>query len=667
MKRESIQTYWAAAPATEIAANILDKVDRYYEFLQESGRLDLYKKSYAAYYLSSLNGARINYVGSQGELSSLQVNQYRSILSHLEVLTTSQRPAFECRAANTDVQSQSQVILGQSLLDYYMQEKNLESYIRQAVKDSLVFAEAFISKGWNATSGEPYGYTESGAVINNGDIEYRNFTPLDCIRDFTCSSPNQEIFKILRYQENKHSLASKYPDIKDDILNDSMDLSDYLFTTSFQSGRFESDNIFVYELRHEVTPALPNGRLTLCLDNGTVLADGPLPYDKINVDRICPDENTGSIFGYTVGFDLLPIQEALNICYSTATTNISTFGVQNIITGKGSDISVSQIAGGLNLLEVDVKAGMIPQALQLTQTAPETYNFMGMLEQLMQTLSGVNSVVRGNPEASLKSGAALALVQSMAVQFSASLQQSYARLLQNVGQGTIDLLKTFATVPRIAAIAGKSNQPLMREFTGQDLSGIQRVLVDMGNPLLNTTAGKLNLADALMEKGMIDSPNEYIQVLTTGRLEPVIQGKQSQNLLIKAENEGLSNGQPQRALITDNHQQHIVEHTSVLSNPSIRQDANNPIVANTLAHIQEHMDMMSNPMVQQLSQILNQENVPSQAPQGPSPAIPNQFPAPQAQLPSMPNPPQGASPELQSSIQDQTQQLADQPAVAVKQ
>ena len=53
----------------------------------------------------------------------------------------------------------------------------------------------------------------------------------------------------------------------------------------------------------------------------------------------------------------------------------------------------------------------------------------------METLSGVNSVARGNPEASLQSGTALAMVQSQALQFMSGLQQSYIQLIEDVGTG----------------------------------------------------------------------------------------------------------------------------------------------------------------------------------------------------------------------------------------
>lgn len=654
------QMYWAAAPVTEIADNILDKVDKYYKYLAQSGRLDLYRRSWTYYYRPRLSGGMINPVGQQGELSAISVNNFRNLLMHLETMTLSQRPSFEPRAANTDVESQSQTILGSSLLDYYMREKRLERYIKQGVKDGLMFADAFVVADWDATIGDEHGRDQNGMMKRKGDIRYKNYNPLNMPRDYTKTSPREENWWIPRDFENKYDLAAQFPDLADKILNDSMDALESARTTVL--GYFEledSDQIAVYTLRHDPTPALPQGRYTRVLDNGTVLLDGPLPYDETHVYRLAPDEESGTIFGYTVAFDLLPIQEASDIVISTALTNISTFGVQNILLPKGHDLQTSQIAGGLNLMEYDPKVGK-PEALNLTNTAPEVYNFMGMLDRWGETISGVNSVARGNPEASLKSGAALALVQSMAVQFSMSLQQSYAELVEDVGSGTIYLLQDFASVPRVAAIAGKSNRPLMKEFSGKDLDKIHRVTVDMGNPLTRTTAGKVNLADALMEKGLIENADQYIQVITTGKLEPVIESKQANNLNIKSENEKLADGILPRAIITDDHSKHIMEHSVVMASPEVRDDPNGPIMTQTLAHIQEHLTLAQSPGYALLAPMLGhvvklppapQPGMPGAVGGMMNPTPPGQQAAEQVNMPNMPQPPAGTDQQTQGMME----------------
>ncbi len=652
--------YWASVSEKDIADEILDKVDRYYKYLSLSGRLDLYRRSWAYYYRPRLTGARLNPTGEQGELTALSVNQYRNLLLHLETMTTQVKPAWECGAVNSDVKSQAQTILGKGLLDYYMKEKLLSRNFQRATKSGLTSAEGFIQVGWNATAGDKYGRTITGAIQYQGDVQYKNYHPIDVIRDFTLQDPDNQDWYILRTFENKYTLAAKFKDIQKQILEDSIDMLELARTTTLNALALEdSDNVMVYTLIHKPTPALPQGRYTSILDNGTVMLNGPLPYEHTHVYRLAPDEEEGTIFGYTVGYDLLSVQEGLDILYSTAMSNQATYGIQNILAPKGHDISTSQFAGGMNLMEYDPKIGK-PEALNLTSTPPEIFQFMQMLEKIGETLSGVNSVARGNPEASLKSGAALALVQSMAIQFSMGLQSSYAELLGRVGTATIDILKNFASVPRVAMIAGKSNRSLMKYFSGNDLASINRVYVDMGNPMTNTIAGRVNLADQLLDKNMIADPDQYLTVLTTGRYEPAIQSKQAESLLIKAENEGLGEGIPQRVIATDEHVKHINEHRIVIANTDIRQDPNNPIMIATLDHINEHMQALkfTDPT---LLALIHQQSLalpPNLAPQSPKQnpneggnpgAIPKELNATnpvtqeagEVNMPNMPNPPAG--------------------------
>lgn len=653
--KTTIDQYWAAVDPKDIANEMMDKVEKYYMYLAQTGRIDLYRRAWVYYYRPRLTQASLTPVGQQGELTAISVNHYRNLLTHLETMTLSQRVAFEPRAVNSDVKSQSQVILATGLLDYYLRIKRLERHLRQQVKDGLMYGEGFLRTEWDATGGNTYGRAPTGALLYQGDVKYSNYDPMNCVRDFTQTQYNKRDWVILRDFVNKYDLASKFPDLRDKILNISYDYLEMTRTTVFNSLFFENtDLIPMYTLLHPPTPSLPSGRYTTCLDDTTTLLDGPIPYDETHVSRLAPDEESGTIFGYTVGFDLLPVQQAIDVLYSTAVTNQATFGVQNILMPKGHDISTAQLSGGLNVVEYDPKVGK-PEPMNLTATPPEIFNFIETLQNVQQMLAGVDSVTRGDPSASLKSGAALALVAAQSIQFSMGLQNSYAQSVEDTGTSTVNLLKTFATVPRIAEIAGKSNRPLMKEYTGEDLDAIQRVSVDMGNPMTRTTAGKTNLAEWYLQNGMVENPDQVVQVVTTGRLEPVIEGKQANLLLTKGENEKLSEGVPQRALITDNHAKHILEHSIVLANPEIRQDPQNPIVQLTLAHIQEHIDFLNSPGYQMMAASLgHQITVPRAAPGGAamggttdmlnaSPPVQQQ--AENVQMPNMPQPPANTPPE----------------------
>ena len=123
--------YFAMLPTDAIGSEILEKVTEYYDYIRSCGRLALWRRSYEAYYRQHYQGGTTYRDGEQGELHKVNVNQYRNLVQHVMTLITQQRTAFDCRATNTDYESISQTILGNSLLDYYNREKRMERFLRR--------------------------------------------------------------------------------------------------------------------------------------------------------------------------------------------------------------------------------------------------------------------------------------------------------------------------------------------------------------------------------------------------------------------------------------------------------------------------------------------------------------------------------------------------------
>jgi len=471
---------------------------------------------HGVFYENTGTGHEITFSGEQGELVNLPVNQYRNIATHMLVMTTSNRPTMECRATNTDAKSLKQTILANNILDYYMREKKLETFLKQAVEYAIVYGAGHIVMNWNATRGEIVDYIEETTTkIYEGDIEFEALSPFDVVVDGTKESLNHD-WVIIRRWKNKYDLAAKYPEFADKIKQLETKSDFQKFRIGISAFSETTDDCQVMEFFHNRTDAMPDGRYMLFLSADIVLEDAALPYRILPVFRIAPSNIHGTPYGYTPMFDLLPLQEELNSLYSTVATNQNAFGVQNVLNPRGTDISVNQLVGGLNIIDYNAQAGR-PEPLQLTQTPGEVFKFIEMIEHTMETISGVNSVARGNPEASLKSGTALALVQSMALQFISGLQQSYVELIENVGSGMIKMLQDFAHTPRLVAIAGKKYGSDLKEFSSDDISNISRVIVDIGNPMAKSVAGRVQMAQELIQYNDI-TPQQYVNVIKTGKL-----------------------------------------------------------------------------------------------------------------------------------------------------
>ena len=650
----SESTYFAAKQPEKTAEILLSKANAWYNNLYTNGYLDrvreMWMAYHGAYYTGTAGSHRITFSGEQGELVQIAVNHIRNIATHIITMITSNRPAFQARATNTDSKSLIQANLANNLLDYYMREKRMEKYLVKAVEYAVVLGSGYIKMEWNATTGEIFEINEeTGAPVYEGDVQFTNLSPYDVVFDTTKETSMGHDWVLCRSFKNKFDLAAKYTDHADKIKG--LQTKSQLFRYRIDMSSFEeTDDVPVYEFFHKPTESMPEGRYILFLEANLVLIDMPMPYRTLPVYRISPSDILGTPYGYTPLFDLLPLQEAVNSLYSTILTNQHTFGVQNIYVPRQADVQMKSLSGGLNIIEGNAGAGK-PEPLNFTNTPQEVFAFLKMLEQQMETISGVNSVARGNPEASLKTGSALALVQSMALQFISGLQQQYVHLMEDVSTGLINMLKDFAAVPRVAIIAGEKNKNYVeKEFSGDDLSMINRVIIDIGNPIANTKAGKLQMASELIQYGIVKTPEQYFTVLNTGQLNAMTDDTQDELTLVKKENEVLTTGAIQvQAIAIDQHLIHIKGHRAVLADPTLRQEPG--ARDRVLAHILEHVELLRTTDPALLSIIGEQPLGPvaGSPPAGPMGTEPNNSQSPDAQMqgappsqnpPNMPNMPQ---------------------------
>jgi hypothetical protein len=584
------ETYFAAGPAETLASTCLEKAKSFYNTMTANLYLEKLRKNWMFYHGEYGDGFaggshQVGFSGEQGELTTLPVNHYRNIAQHMLVMITSNRPTMEARAVNTDYKSLAQTFLANGILDYYMREKRLEDAIRRVTEMAIVLGAGFVRMEWNATSGELYDFDpETGEKNWEGEIEVTTHSPFDVVFDGTKEDWDNE-WIIIRSFKNKFNLMAKYPELADRISGVPTKTDNSIYRTAIFTNDDTTD-IPVFEFYHKRTEALPEGRYCLFLDSDIVLLDIPLPYRQIPVFRISAGEFMGTPYGYSPMFDVFPIQEGINSLYSTIMTNQSQFGVQNLYVQRGSDIQIDSLQGSMNIIEGNSK----PESLNLTQTPKEIFDFLNMLIQAAETISGVNSVARGDPQSSLKSGTALALVQSMALQFISGLQNNYVRLIEDVGGSLINILKDFAKTPKTVALVGKNNRPLLKEFVGDDIDAISRVIVDVGNPLSKTTAGRVQMAEQLLQMGLIKNPKQYFQVMNTGSLDATFESEMNEILLIKRENEYLLEGKEVIADMLDTHAEHILEHRTVLADPDLRM--NPELRAVVQKHMQEHIDFL---------------------------------------------------------------------------
>lgn len=642
--QERVSDYWAACPSDEIAKEAMTKVDKYYSYLISSNLTELWRRSYRAYYGMRQNvgasGWGVFDVGSliasgdQGEIVRVKINHFANLITHQHVMTTSTRPALQCRAINSDAESMIASQLGDGIVEYFMRERSIEKRLTAAVEIALVLSEGYVVLGWDATAGKQYGVGPNGTPLFDGDLVARNFTPFQMVKDVTKNSDEEQTWYITHSKRNKYDLMTKYPALAEKIAkvqNDDQtatnrtfaDPSKIIAATSF--GSQDSDDIPYYELYHKVTDSMPQGRYTIFCGPDVCLFDGPLPFREVPVYRVTPKDIIGSPFGWTVAFDGLAVQELIDKLYTVVSTNTLGGGMTNFWSPPGNNLSVSQIGGAMNLLESAVE----PKVLQTLNTPAEVYNYISKLESVMETLFGVSAINRGDIPSADMSGSAMAFLASQAITFSSGLQSSYNMLQEAVGTGIVNILKDFARTPRIAVISGKVNRPLMKIFTGAQLEPINNVVCDAISALSKTTAGKMTIADNLLNAGKIDTPQEYITLVETGQMDPLTRSPLLESFLIQSENEELLQGINPPVLKIDKHIQHIIEHKTLISSPASRRNAK--LVNAVLDHIAQH----------EATQLMLQQKDPALLAAIQEPPLPEPPPPPPTAAPPAP----GAGPQ----------------------
>lgn len=588
-------TYWAAADSKTLTAECVARVSDYDMQLDRSGRWGTWRDLYYHYFLVSDQSVLFSAYGADN-YKWLNINHFRSILRHQLSLVTAQRSAPIPIATNSDHKSQAQTDFCKNILRYEDKEKHLEKKFENSTEIALVLGNAYVAREWDAMLGDVYAVDQNtNTPLHKGDMVISTYNPVDCIFDFAAGSWEEADWLILRRYENRWNLMQKFPAFADQLKTLSVDPVTKRHRLGHTLYEKNDDLVPTYTFYHKKTAAVPNGRMCVFTDADTCLFDGGLPYKKIPVSRIAADEQFNTPFSYSVSMDLLPIQKVYNAVCSAITTNLASFGVQNVLIPRECGISLSQLSDGLNAVYYDatVSQGAKPEGLSLLMTKPEMIQFVEYLEQKMAQISGVNDTIQGNPEANLKSGTALAFVASQALTFISPLSRSYTQMMEETWTGMVELLQEFATAPRMLLISGLNNKSEAREFTNKDVADINRVIVEAGNPLTQTLAGRIQIAQDLMQGALINK-EEYMTVLQTGQLEPLYSFEKAELLAIKQTVESLQAGKQVKGMVTDNHPLYIREMLTILSSPEARMAPNNPVMTNTMAAIQEHLQMWKN-------------------------------------------------------------------------
>jgi len=586
--------------AEDLAEGLHSKSSRLSAHLHSSQIIIRARRLYNYYfnrYFRGLDNNKLVAIGEQGEFTGMSINHFRNIIKHLLSILTTNRLQFDCQAESTDVAARDATIIGNEYLNQIFYDRRIDKQIFAAVELGLVMGTSFVSVEW-----DPFvkliGQDGEGNPVYSGQPKVAYHSIYDVIMDPFQDNSEKQQWMCLREIVNKWDLIALYPDKAEEIKN-LPPIADLQWYDPLYSP--EEDHVFIYKAYHKETPSLPSGRMTYFCEGGVILIDSknpyvnpkaPTPNGGMPIFIFKPDNYPGSAYGYSISMDIAALQEALNILDSAIITNQDNYAVQNIIVPRESSISQGDLAGGSRLIEYsvvpDVPNGGKPEILQLCATPSEVFSYRKELIQQFEVLSGVNAVLRGQPQASLISGTALALVATQANTFNSTLEANYVRLNEDIAHFVLYITARFQTTEELVSLMGKGKSNEIRSFKGNDLNPIRQVKVIVGNALASTTAGKIEIAEMLTKNGVLKTPAAVIEAIRTGNITQELENETAEPSFIKYENEALLRGEDIPVIGTDTHPLHILEHRTLLFKPDVRQDqAKLQII---FKHMQAHMD-----------------------------------------------------------------------------
>ena len=677
--------YFAADKDSRTAvAGVLLRIRRYREVMRSTGRAEKIRKNWYAWQgygpRGDLDASRILAGGEQGELQLVNVNHFASLVNQVVVLTTSQKPAVKAVPTSSDYESVAQATFADALNEAC--ERDLQTALREqeSALTMVLMSEVALVQDWDARVGAPVTVDELGRVVREGDVRLYSLPPFDYAYDSDAQDIDSLRWFAWRRRVSRWELAADFPELKDklvghtsrDVANDSLASGDTWELRRREQTRLEhrSDDIYVWELRHLPTSACPNGRLIRFVDSDTILydsmtetADAGLPYRdaKGNASLMAvissPERIPGVIDGHTPFFDLLSLQEGVDLASTIMASAINSGGLQNLYVPRGANVTAAKITGALNVIEYDGTTP--PQAKDNVAISKEVFEWAQLLVQWMRQRVSVNDVVVGEPTRGMPAQA-MALLRAQAVEFHSRLQASFEALIERNRTNVLRLYQIFAQTDRVKEVAGKGNAWASVTFSNARLDKVARFAVEPINPVMKTLAGKVGFLQPLLEAGAIPL-KQYLDVVRTGRIEEVWDFDAANRARIQRDKELLvtgvglppvqmgpggpvmtPDGLPAFAatppgsqfvvpLITDTHWVDIPEALSVLATPEARQ---NPKLVEAVTSVVHYRLALWRAMDPALLMLLHGPPAPPPMPQG----MPMGPPGPQ------PGPPPGPPP-----------------------
>lgn len=643
--------YWAALPPDECATEVWSRKDEYQKSIKSSTLYPRWVRGFRMFHGLADNGSgdssRLSRLGSKAHRAGVRSGRLAVDARHQLSIIAPLIPALDAIPVNTAYKTLAQVREGKRFFDYYVERRGLGKMLYQTAENMQKFGVAWLLTDWDPFAGQPMPQGEPPADLaqpqpaevpegppkqeTTGDVVFSAHTPLTCVVDV--NQDGEHDWYIVRTKFSRWELRARYPSQATEIANAPSIVDDEKwmgndFKFDGLQKSTDTDLVAGWTLLHRKNRSLPAGRMLLVLTAQTWLFDGPLPYEEVPIAEMNAGKIWNTPFGDSTLHHASGIQQASDRALSATVTNVLALGHQ-LVSIQDENFDLQELSDGVSaIINKPGPGGEPPRGVSLMSSQAEHHRTIDYLDRAIDSTMGTNSVIRGEPEANVKSGAYAGLLVQQATQYNSPAQFSFQRCTEKVGNDLLGVLKRFAKAPVLGEISGPNGQWRMREFTQEDYSGIHRLVAKPGNPAEQTAVFKKQKADQLLEAGLITSKQEYESMCETNSSELGTEDDEAEELNVLRENEmmqALAEGRqtedtssavpwspppppsqlgpdgaplpapppPQPIMIppvlqTDNDALHVRKHANLLNSPAAR--GNQQLVLIVGAHCAAHIE-----------------------------------------------------------------------------
>lgn len=575
---ERIQSeYWAAGPlrSKEVATAIIERFENHLNHMNNSPVGTVLWQAYCTHHMlnpesdyDASPASRVRFGGEHDEIVLTDIAHYRTLIKHKKNLVTGDRLNFTPEAGTSDGDAMEQVTVARHVIDYALDQKQLEKGLRDCQEIALYLGAGFVVLEWDPYQGTPIGKKDptTGIVPMSGDMDWCVLSPYDVthepVRDYRACR-----WHVVRRFKNKFDLAARLRDRGDHqtalrLLEQSYRDTDYLYTMPASEDSFGGESIPTYTLYHDRTPSMPKGRMMEVTGDGLVIDDRGLPYPRALVYRMCPSTFGGTSIPFADSWTWLPLHEMANAVMSPMLSRIDAFGHPIVNVPEGGDWS-PQDFGPYRVHESPTGTDA-PSLIDFSAFPPTMPTFYGLIKAELESISGINSVVQGRPAENISSGSMAVLVHSQALEFVTDDVEQFVFVSESTVMGVIQLYQSRATESMLITISGKEGEAGVKAFRGDAIKTIKRVKAKRADPAMRTTAAKEQAANVLLANGLLRSPQEYLAMVSTGTYDSIFTDDVRMMALIREENAILLKGGNVHVAEVEPFHLHIPEHMALL-------------------------------------------------------------------------------------------------------